>query len=190
MNILQKIIKDKLKEFKEPKREGTPKGEAIGFQRDKFTAALWCLTSLSKREIADRAECNYNSLLSWQSREDFKAVVAKNAEDVATIIVNKIQDTNVLEFTTMAKDSPGSPDPYFLKLMMQKDDKALTKEYGKLSYYAPFMVNSILNIVIRKLRIFDDLDTSDKKTFEEFRHLIFGLKVLYTIRIPPILCRL
>lgn len=178
MNLLQKIINKKLKEYQEPSREGTPKGEPIGFQRDKYAAALYCLTGLSKREIADKADCNYNSLLAWRSREDFKNQVRENAVEVAEILVDGLVEANKNAFVDTKEKFPGEfPDAYFFMLMSPRDDRQIVKDYGKISYYAPFMVIAILNALTKRLREFGNItDLSGAANTTEF------LMMLYTAR--------
>lgn len=78
---LPEFIETRISEYKPPTRKGTPKGDPIGFTKEKYAASLWDLTDFGAREVCRRAQCNYKSLLNWRTREDFKTKVAEHTKE-------------------------------------------------------------------------------------------------------------
>jgi hypothetical protein len=67
--VLGRFVSDKLKNYLEPTRAGTPKGEAIGLSRKKFRAALLSLTSVDLLTQAKLIGVSYGVLRKWRTEE-------------------------------------------------------------------------------------------------------------------------
>lgn len=94
---------DILDNYQEPIREGTSKGDPIGFSRKKMHAA--CLMVLfpscySLKDIAKATDVPLGTIKIWRIQEDFKDVSIKIAvdlgEDLAKKIISKIDDLNLI----------------------------------------------------------------------------------------------
>ena len=82
MTLLEKFISLKLKEYKEPERTGTPKGEKVGFSRAKYHASL--LLSLQKTkvvEIAAMLGLSHGLIRNWRSDPEFQTVVREHLKE-------------------------------------------------------------------------------------------------------------
>src|SRR5262249_38977877 len=67
------FIKQKVENYQEPQRRGTPRGEAVGLSRIKYHASLWtALTSLSEKQISQRLRISYGLLLKWRTEPQFQ----------------------------------------------------------------------------------------------------------------------
>jgi hypothetical protein len=78
-NLLTNFIKDRMHAYREPTREGTARGEAVGFSRDKYHAALLsALTALSQKSIADKLGISYGVVRKWHVESEFKDAMASN----------------------------------------------------------------------------------------------------------------
>jgi hypothetical protein len=69
---LVSFCSQKLSNFQDPERKGTPKGDPIGFGRDKYHCALLSLTNLSLIEISEKVGVSYGVLRKWNHEQDFK----------------------------------------------------------------------------------------------------------------------
>src|SRR5262245_17205994 len=81
-NLLKQFIEDRMHAYQEPTREGTARGEPVGFSRDKYHAALLsALTGLSQKSIADKLGISYGVLRKWHVESDFKNALSANLRD-------------------------------------------------------------------------------------------------------------
>src|SRR5262245_57044071 len=72
-SFLDSFITDQLKAHPEPSREGVPRGDPIGFSQAKHRAYLYsALSSLSEKEISERAGVSYAGLRKWRTEAEFK----------------------------------------------------------------------------------------------------------------------
>jgi hypothetical protein len=83
---LTKFIDSKLKEYVEPTRMGTPKGEAVGFSLTKYQATLFTLREslLDNEDLkaqARRLGISYGLLRKWRSEQSFKALVSQHEKE-------------------------------------------------------------------------------------------------------------
>ncbi len=71
LGVLGGFITQKLREYVEPERAGTPKGEPIGLSKRKFHAALLSLTSVGLHQVAKEVGVSYGVLRIWRTEEIF-----------------------------------------------------------------------------------------------------------------------
>ena len=107
ISLIKQLAVDSLKDYVEPQRAGTPKGETIGFSSEKIRANYFMLlypNCLRLREIADLAKVKPNVLRAWKIQEDFLKEWEKFCESLAELIINTI------EIEVMKKYIPLVPD--------------------------------------------------------------------------------
>src|SRR5262245_7548036 len=76
------FIKQKIVDYQEPQRRGTPRGEAVGLSRVKYHASLWtALTSLSEKQIAQRLRISYGLLLKWRTETQFQEHLPRHVSE-------------------------------------------------------------------------------------------------------------
>jgi len=90
---LAKFINSKLKEYVEPTRTGTPKGEAVGFSLTKYQATLFTLREslLDKEDLKEQARklgISYGLLRKWRSEQSFKDLVSQHAKEFVTYLLD------------------------------------------------------------------------------------------------------
>ena len=71
-DLLCRWMAKKLNEYSEPQREGTPKGETIGFGDKKYKAVLSSLIGNSVKHTAKFVDVSYGVLRKWRTEPDFK----------------------------------------------------------------------------------------------------------------------
>jgi hypothetical protein len=71
--MLDRFIKDQLEKYLEPERQGTPRGEPIGFSKSKIHACLLTgLTNLSLKQISEKINVAFELIRSWRVGEEFQ----------------------------------------------------------------------------------------------------------------------
>ena len=73
------FLESRLRQYVEPSREGTPKGQPVGFSRSKYHATLLGLTSLDLHRQAREAGVAYGVLRKWRTETAFKKAVTQHA---------------------------------------------------------------------------------------------------------------
>lgn len=151
MNILHHFITKSIKEYRAPSREGSSRGEVIGFSAEKHAAALWTLRNIPQKEVAIKAKCNYRSMLVWRTQDDFKDAVRDNIDNLARIVVGTAFETWRISLEEIAVETGFQyHDTCILQAMDFPKKKQLVKRYGDILLYAPWTVNAIGNAVIER----------------------------------------
>lgn len=81
--VLHDFIDSKVNEYVEPSRQGTPKGDPIGFSRKKYIATLGMLTNQKLKDLAKSIGVSYGLLRKWTTEQDFKDMVARHYGEFA-----------------------------------------------------------------------------------------------------------
>lgn len=68
-------ISKKLRNYTIPQRQGTRRGDSIGFGPDKHRATFYSLTKLKIKVSAESAGISYGVLRKWRTEDSFKAAV-------------------------------------------------------------------------------------------------------------------
>ena len=87
-SLIVNFVDDKLSNYQEPSRAGTPKGEKIGLSRKKFSASLMRMTNLKLKEIALKNDVSYPLMRNWCGQDEFKQQVTKHNREFAVHFVN------------------------------------------------------------------------------------------------------
>lgn len=77
--------------YVEPSRQGTPKGDRIGFGKQKYFASLLKLTSSKDKEIAGNVGVSFGVMRNWSSEEEFKKLVETHVDDCTTFLSNLLE---------------------------------------------------------------------------------------------------
>ena len=92
--LLESFLGKKLNSYREPTREGTGKGERVGFSKKKYHAALLALTSDSVVDQANTVGGRYPVVLNWRSQPEFKEAVAQLVEEFSDKVLELIREKN------------------------------------------------------------------------------------------------
>lgn len=91
VSFLQDFIDQRVNEYVEPTREGTARGERIGYSRQKFHASvLMALCSLKEKEIAERLKVSYGLIRQWSIDREFSKMMQQHVVDFGTYFVEQI----------------------------------------------------------------------------------------------------
>ena len=125
--LLQEFINFKLREYKEPQREGTVKGDPIGLSVRKYHVTLLMLYGLKLKKIASDIGVSYGLLRKWTTEEDFKRTIGDHHTDFTSSIIKYIEDSeadleraDVKYKAKSLKEIARTPPPSF-KLKMLTD---------------------------------------------------------------------
>lgn len=92
--LLPKFIDEKLTNYIEPTKEGTPRGEPVGFSKAKYRATLEALREKVLPETDDlstqakRLRVAYGVLRKWRSEPQFKQLVAQHEKEFIQELTN------------------------------------------------------------------------------------------------------
>ncbi len=85
--LLINFLKNKLEKYEEPSREGTPKGEPIGFPQMKYLASLLLLTNISLKDLSKSLKISYGVLRNWNSEPAFKKQIEENMRSISAAVI-------------------------------------------------------------------------------------------------------
>src|SRR5262249_44447716 len=87
---LSKFAKEKVANYDEPTRKGTPKGEPVGFSLKKYRASLLTLTNKSIEDQAKEIGVSYAVLRKWRSEQDFKDLVSRHEHEFFDFMLRSV----------------------------------------------------------------------------------------------------
>lgn len=143
-DALIQFIEAKVSAYTPPSREGTPKGDAIGFSPGKYAASLWALTNLEQKQIAEKVKCNYRSLLTWRSQADFKTLTLQHAAEFAMILINATQ-------ATLSQEVKGDARSFLQAAFAILQAKGLDNSLGDASIYSDVLIKSLSDSLDKRM---------------------------------------
>jgi hypothetical protein len=93
--LLNAFIVRRIREYKEPRRKGTPKGQPVGLSRVKYAATLLTLGDEGIKETANRLKVSYALLRKWRSEKGFKQQVQRNRRGLDAFCAQYIPEIQV-----------------------------------------------------------------------------------------------
>jgi hypothetical protein len=88
--IIYEYILYQMSNYTEPTREGTPKGDRIGFPHNKYFASILCgITNYNLKKIAEISGISYGVIRKWRTEEDFKSACDKHCSDFVNEIIHR-----------------------------------------------------------------------------------------------------
>ena len=88
--LLLQFIKEKEKNYLEPTRKGTPRGEIIGFSLRKYKATLLMLTSMNLMQLSKRLGVSYGLLRKWRTEPLFKKQIEDHIREFVPIFIGSL----------------------------------------------------------------------------------------------------
>jgi hypothetical protein len=92
MTLLFTFIKEKIRDYREPTRKGTPKGEPIGFSKKKYALALIGISNAPLKISATLSLVDYQVLRKWNTEKDFQALKRQMALECAEFISKTVMN--------------------------------------------------------------------------------------------------
>ena len=90
--FLTKAISHSFNSYDEPRRDGTPRGERIGFSKHKWLASGFMLTTKKHREIAKIVGTSHAVIRKWNCEKLFLDVVAMRVRSFAKFVIESIRE--------------------------------------------------------------------------------------------------
>jgi hypothetical protein len=78
--LLVTFVLTRIRNYTEPQRKGTPKGQKIGFSRKKYAASLYELTSMKRKVTAQTLNVPYLVLLQWRADPEWLALIEQHRQ--------------------------------------------------------------------------------------------------------------
>lgn len=173
--LKEKVIEEKMRGYVEPEREGTAKGDPIGFSREKFLANLYVAANVPLKEVADRLKVPYGTLRNWNTEPRFKDLVEGHRKEYAREWLALLQQKDSAWYAKLPRASSiAMPDaewhivldnfmPILFKAIEQEIDKRQDPELHKLLIsMIPFLHPSGKK----------DLSAGNKADLKTFRKLV------------------
>tara|TARA_R110000787_G_scaffold176947_1_gene289010 strand:+ start:417 stop:680 length:264 start_codon:yes stop_codon:yes gene_type:complete len=76
-DLIDSFIAEKIDNYIQPTRAGTPRGQKIGFMLPKYKAAVYSLKKLSGLDHSKLAGVSHAVFRKWKGQPDFKALVSE-----------------------------------------------------------------------------------------------------------------
>lgn len=160
--LLGSFIKNKIKNYTPPTREGTPKGKAIGFPLNKFKASLFFLTRLSLKEIASSAGVSYGVLRIWTTEEKFKKLINKHYSEFVSLNIEHNEERARKKNNLHKKHFKKS-----IKEFAKTSEPVLgLDEYKDIGLYSNLLLKNIADVMINICKSFDSLETAGRQGFD------------------------
>lgn len=90
--LLAQYVHERTQEYVQPTREGTPRGEPIGFSSVKYGAGLYALMNTKQKEIAESMEISHGLLRKWHTEQPFKDAVEIHCQRVSDLFIGNMPD--------------------------------------------------------------------------------------------------
>lgn len=92
--LLEQFFDEKISEYQVPTREGTPRGEKIGYSSEKFRATLYLLKNEKLKKISEDLGTSYGVLRGWTIETEFKNYVEKHCQEFSKKVLDYIRKKN------------------------------------------------------------------------------------------------
>ncbi len=169
--LLETFVDQKLNAYKEPQREGTPKGEPIGFSKSKFHACL--LTSLSaakKKRVAEVTGVSYGLVRKWTSEAAFK----KSGEDIINQFIKFIE----IEIIKISESLRVSKVKKKSELLMPYFKTQSIEVASKLRDVYAYNISLYKKLIMRLFEMYDSfkkISTPDAIYISQFIMVVIGI---------------
>jgi hypothetical protein len=90
--LLADLINERASTYVEPSRKGTSRGQAIGFPREKYVAALLYLTNFPLEHQAKALKVSHGLLRKWRTEKKFWDVVGDHLQELSKRFWSVIKD--------------------------------------------------------------------------------------------------
>lgn len=90
-DIVLSYIERDIDSYVEPSRQGTPKGDPIGFSKQKYLASLLKLTASKDKEIAKNVGVSFGVMRNWSSEEGFRKLSERHVDDCISFLSNCLE---------------------------------------------------------------------------------------------------
>ena len=168
---LQFFITEQTERYVEPERQGTAKGDPIGFSSVKYKSTLLYMTNLKGKEIAEAVGVSYGLLRVWRTEGPFLTTIERHIRTFAGMVVKHILD--IIETT---KDTGPGGEVCFFVMGTEINDR-VAQDFADIFLYSDYLMNEIYKQA--RAQMFDDLTVFH--TFLSYWGFIFALRKGYSL---------
>ena len=146
--LLLSFMKEKAKNYTEPTRRGTPRGEAIGLSSKKYLATLYMLTPSALELLGQALGISYGLLRKWRTELLFKNQIEENAREFAAIFIDHLMEKWV-------KEDEDIKDVFNMGMLKGKaelegyDDVLLTGLMDETKFYSSQLKDAITDELVK-----------------------------------------
>lgn len=149
-SYLDSFFMEKIKNYQEPQRKGTPKGEPIGLSTQKYYAALLMLKDVPIKELSKSVRVSYGLLRKWRTEKPFKEQIAQ----LESVFMNEL----ITHLGWRGEMQKKLSDDYFEKsidyIATNPPPELTWNEFRDLIHYSPHLIASIVIVVPKALEDF------------------------------------
>jgi hypothetical protein len=171
--LLLRFLREKEKNYREPTRRGTPRGEAIGLSLKKYRATLYSLTSIDLIAMSKKLGVSYGLLRKWRTEPGFKKQIEELIQEFAPLFIDcllkkwVVEDKGFAEYmdTSASNISDRITGYYGLRHLAPKlhsrRQMQLTKDGPELlaEDEGKFYASPLKKVLIKKLFLLGDEDS-------------------------------
>ena len=95
--LLLHFLSEKEKNYEEPTRKGTARGEPIGLSLKKYRAVLYSLTSLDLIRMSKKVGVYYGLLRKWRTEAEFKRRMKELTQEFAPLFIDSLLEKWVVQ---------------------------------------------------------------------------------------------
>lgn len=143
--LLDHFIFQKMKNYEEPTRAGTPRGDPIGYSMRKYWAAALCLKTIPLKEMAELVKVSHGLLRKWRTEDSFKKLVDELSTEYVTEVINHIVKRGIKQaeladeyFSRSVKEISKTPPP-----------ELTWNEFEDLKFYSEELMGKIMFVSIK-----------------------------------------
>jgi len=90
--LLRDFISQRLDQYVEPSRAGTPRGEPIGFTKAKYAATLCGLCDMKQKDIASALGVSHGLLRKWHTEDAFLKMIDNHCESFVRVFIANVHN--------------------------------------------------------------------------------------------------
>lgn len=138
-SLLDAFMLQTLKDYKEPERKGTPKGQPIGFSLKKHDAALLSLKKIPLKQQSEMLNMSHGLLRKWRTEGPFRKKITELEAYFISNLIDHLGNRGELQ-KKLADDYFQNSVAYITK---NPPPELTWNEFNDLKYYSPHLVATI-----------------------------------------------
>lgn len=161
--LLGGFIKKKVALYREPIREGIPKGELIGPSKKKYISTLLALTNMPLRDQAEKVKASYNVIRTWRTEDKFWEYVDEHTKEFSQELLSHLVRRAEKQSDLWAKyrNKP------IIEMAETPPPKLSLKEFADIKQYSNML---ILYLVHAQNTFWKQMTTKDPPVMLKFDH--------------------
>lgn len=161
--LLGGFIEEKVATYREPIREGVPKGELIGPSKKKYVSTLLALTNMPLRDQAKKVKTSYPVIRTWRTEDKFWEYVDDHTKEFSQELISHLVKRTEKQAALWAE--------YRIKPVMEMAEipppKLSLKEFTDIKQYSNML---ILYLVHAMSTFWDQMNSKNPPILLKFDH--------------------